>query len=72
MLTIAFTHFRLILVPILYPLKIPENQMFCGVFRVYKIGTLTRNGLIHSSSEPKSILQFEILAPGFLTTSQYP
>ena len=30
---------------ILYPLKTPENQRFSGVFRGYKIGTLTRNGL---------------------------
>ena len=33
-------------VPILYPLKAPENQRFSGVFRGYKIGTLARNGLI--------------------------
>ena len=32
-------------VPILYPLKTPENQRFSGVFRGYKMGTLTRNGL---------------------------
>ena len=32
-------------VPILYPLKISENLCFCGVFRGYKMGTLTRNGL---------------------------
>ena len=33
-------------VPILYPLKTPENLWFSGVFRWYKIGTLARNGLI--------------------------
>ena len=33
-------------VPILYPLKTPENQRFSVVFRGYEIGTLTRNGLI--------------------------
>ena len=27
-------------VPILYPLKTPENQRFSGVFRAYKMGTL--------------------------------
>ena len=29
----------------LYPLKIPENQKFFGIFRRYKMGTLTENGL---------------------------
>ena len=32
-------------VPILYPLKKPENQSFSGVFRGYKIETLIRHGL---------------------------
>ena len=32
-------------VPILYPLKTPENLWFSGVFRGYKMGTLARNGL---------------------------
>ena len=32
-------------VPILYPLKTPENQRFSGVFRGYKMGTLARNAL---------------------------
>ena len=31
-------------VPILYPLKRPENLWFSGVFRGYKIRTLARNG----------------------------
>ena len=31
-------------VPILYPLKTPENQRFSGVFRGYKMETLARNG----------------------------
>ena len=31
-------------VPILYPLKTPENQRFSGVFKGYKMGTLARNG----------------------------
>ena len=35
-------------VPILYPLKTPENQRFFGVFRGYKMGTLARNGLKES------------------------
>ena len=32
-------------VPILFPLKTPENQRFSGVLRRFKIGTLARNGL---------------------------
>ena len=35
-------------VPILYSLKTPENQKVSNVFRVYKIGILSRNGLTHS------------------------
>ena len=35
-------------VPILYPLKPPENLWFSGVFRGYKMGTLARNGLSKS------------------------
>ena len=31
--------------PILNPLKIPENQRFPDVFKEYKMGTLGRNGL---------------------------
>ena len=31
-------------VPILYPLKTPENIRFSGVFRRYKMETLARNG----------------------------
>ena len=34
-------------VPILYPLKTPENQRFSYVFRGSKIGALARNGSIH-------------------------
>ena len=30
-------------VPILYYLKTPQNQMFSGIFKVYKMGTLTEN-----------------------------
>ena len=30
--------------PILYPLKISENQRFSGVFMGHKMGTLTGNG----------------------------
>ena len=33
-------------VPILYPLKTPENRRFSDVFRGYKLGTLATNGLI--------------------------
>ena len=32
-------------VPILYPLKTPENQRFSVVFKGYKMGTLAGNGL---------------------------
>ena len=32
-------------VPILYPLKTPENLWFSGVFKGYKMGTLARYGL---------------------------
>ena len=31
-------------VPILYPLKIPENQRHSGLFRGCKMGTLAKNG----------------------------
>ena len=33
-------------VPILYPLKTPENQRFSHVFKGYKMETLARNSLI--------------------------
>ena len=33
-------------IPILYPLKTPENLWFSGVFRRYEMGTLAKNGLI--------------------------
>ena len=36
-------------VPIIHPLKTPENLQFAGVFRRYKIGTLARNRLISKS-----------------------
>ena len=34
-------------VPSLYLLETPENQLFSGVFRVYKMGTVARNRLIN-------------------------
>ena len=34
-------------VPILYPLKTPENLWFSGVFEGYKMGTLPKNTLNH-------------------------
>ena len=37
-------------VPVLYPLKTPENLCFPGIFREYKMGTLARNGLIFTFS----------------------
>ena len=33
-------------ISILYPLKIPEKLWFSGVFRVYNMGTMAKNGLI--------------------------
>ena len=33
-------------VPILYPLKTPENQRFSDIFTGYKLGTLARNELM--------------------------
>ena len=35
-------------VTISHPLKTPENQRFCGIFRGYKMGALARNELIHT------------------------
>ena len=45
-------------VPILYPLKTPENQRFSVVFRGYKLGTLARYGL---RKKIIRILTFKIL-----------
>ena len=36
-------------VPILHPLKTPENHRFSSVFRGYKTGTLAGNGLTSTS-----------------------
>ena len=43
-----FAYLKLFLasVPILYPLKKPENFWFSGVFRGYKTGILIRDGLV--------------------------
>ena len=40
-------------VHILYPLKTQQNQRFFGVFRVFKMGRLAKNGL-----KPKSIYKY--------------
>ena len=40
-------------VPILYPLKAPENQKFPGVFGGYKTRTLAENGLKRSELKCK-------------------
>ena len=51
-------------VPILYPLKTPENQRFSGVFREYKMRTLARDGLINTHLKKKighNLLFFEII-----------
>ena len=37
-------------IPILYALKTPENLCFFPVFKVYKMGTLVRNGLSSATS----------------------
>ena len=44
-LTLTKLNPYLAIVPILHSLKIPENLLFSGVSRGYKIGTLARNGL---------------------------
>ena len=41
-------------VPILHPLKTPENRRFAGVFSGCKMGTLARNGLKSAKKEEKS------------------
>ena len=38
-----FINASLVNITILYPLKTPESQTFCGVFRGYKMKTLARN-----------------------------
>ena len=54
-------------VPILYPLKTPENLWFSGVFRGYKIGTLAGNGLIYKGikKEIENIKYKELLLFSF-------
>ena len=41
---LLLTHFS-----VLYPLKIPEDQRFSGIFRWYKMGTIARSELITSA-----------------------
>ena len=48
-------------VPILYPLKTPENQSFSDVFRGYKMETLAKNGLISVSMNYFFLKSFEII-----------
>ena len=47
--------------PFYTPLKIAENQRFCGIFRGYKIEILTGNGLsvikACGTGSRKSVLQ---------------
>ena len=42
-------------VPFLYLLETPENLWFCVVFREYKMGTLTRNGLMTWNARTKKV-----------------
>ena len=46
--------------PIIYPLKTPEHRIFLGVFRVYKIQILIRNGLGKVKSN-KIVFCFKII-----------
>ena len=46
---------------IIYPLKTPGHQMFLGVFRVYKIQILIRNGLGKVKSNNKIVFCFKII-----------
>ena len=55
--------------PILNPLKIPENQKFSIVFRVYKMGTLARNTLIRGNNPPFSSIQLRKLCANYLDRS---
>ena len=63
-------------VPFLYPLKIPENLWFSGVFRGYKMGALTRNGLttkIWSQSAgccKVFVVDFESIFAGWVISKQ--
>ena len=41
-------------VPILYPLKTPENQRFSGVFKGFKMGTFARNALKLEDNESEN------------------
>ena len=47
--------------PIIYPLKTPEHRIFLGVFRVYKIQILIRNGLGKVKSNNKVVFCFKII-----------
>ena len=49
-------------VPFLYPLKKTENQTFSGAFWVYKIGTLTTNGLRLFGTFPSFTQKLKIVA----------
>ena len=51
----------LTLASIIYPLKTPGHQMFLGVFRVYKIQILIRNGLGKVKSNNKIVFCFKII-----------
>ena len=56
-------------IPILYPLKTPENQRFFSVFRGYnKMGTLVTNGLTTKTTlteMPNAITQFYKLVSNY-------
>ena len=62
--SLYITHYAPIMAnsPILYPLKTPENLCFSGVFRVYKMETLIRNGLIQPDTVNDQYSRFYLSA----------
>ena len=60
-------------VPISYPLKTPENVRFFRVFRVYKMGTLARNGLtkLFSAFSLKMVKLRPLDSHGFLPVNTW-
>ena len=43
------------IVPLLYPLKTPENLRFSGIFRGYRGRTLVKNGLLIGNVNKKRV-----------------
>ena len=65
---LKFLKRSLVNVPILYPLKTPENFWFSGVFRGYKMETLARNGF--KKLLPKEV-ETRIIYTGVKLRSQF-